>query len=346
MVTFANSKLEIITQYSKILVTGGTGFLGSYIIKQLLNDGFEVRAIKRASAAWPFYQEAATAAKVEWVEGDILDILSLTDAMQGVDAVIHAAALVSMSNKDRSKMYKVNVEGTANIVNVALEEKVQRLIYVSSVAALGRKNEGNIVTETAKWEDSKTNTQYAISKYKAEIEVWRSFEEGLQGVIVNPSTIFGYGNWHQGSNAIFKNVYDEYGWYTNGANGFVDVVDVAKAVVALLKSNITEQRFIVNAETWSFKKLFDVMADAFGKKRPSKKVTPFIAEVAWRLEKLKSFFTGKTPLITKESAKVAQSNTHFENGKLLKALPDFKFKPLEQTIKEAAEKYSNSLNGS
>ncbi|MEQ1677013.1 MAG: SDR family NAD(P)-dependent oxidoreductase [Chitinophagaceae bacterium] len=327
----------------KILVTGGTGFLGSYIIKLLVEKGYSVRAIRRSDKL-PSWIPAAIFNTVEWVEGDVLDVVALQDAMEGVDTVIHSAAAVSFLKKDRSRMYQVNVEGTANVVNMALEKKVPRLVHISSVAALGRSGNGGHVTEERKWEESKVNTHYAISKFKAELQVWRGMAEGLQGVILNPSTILGYGDWHSSSCAIFKKVHDEFKWYTPGINGFVDVEDVAKVAIVLMETNITEQRFIVSGATWPFKKLQDTIADSFGKKRPSKKTTPFILGLAWRMERLKSIFTGKKPILTKESAKVAQSQTWFENDKLLKTLPEFSFTPLEETIRKACEKYTGTIN--
>ncbi|MDZ4793883.1 MAG: SDR family NAD(P)-dependent oxidoreductase [Bacteroidota bacterium] len=328
-----------------VLVTGGTGFLGSYIIQLLVEKGYTVRAIRRSSKL-PFWiaKEVFThssAGSVEWVDGDVLDVVALEEAMEGVDTVIHSAAIVSFVKKDRKEMYQVNVEGTANVVNMALEKKVRRFIYISSVAALGRTANGGQVNEEKKWEESKVNTHYAKSKFKAELQVWRGISEGLEAVILNPSTILGYGDWHSSSCAIFKNVYEEFKWFSPGINGFVDVEDVAKAVVMMMESNISEERFIVNGDTWPFKKLQDTIADGFGKKRPHKATTPFLMALAWRIEKLKSLFTGKRPLLTKESAKVAQSQTWFENEKIRTALPGFSFTPLEEVIKKACEKYKS-----
>jgi dihydroflavonol-4-reductase len=326
-----------------ILVTGGTGFLGSYIIKQLVEKGYVVRAIRRSNI-FPSWIPKEVFDKVEWVEGDVLDVVALEEAMDGIDAVIHVAAVVSFVKKEQSKMYQVNVEGTTNVVNVMLEKNVRRLVYISSVAALGRTADGGHVNEEKKWEESKVNTHYGRSKYKAELQVWRGIGEGLEAVILNPSTILGYGDWNNGSCAIFKNVFEEFKWYVPGINGFVDVEDVAKATELMLESTINEQRFIVNGDTWPFKKLQDTIADGFGKKRPTRQTTPFLLSMAWRLEKIKSILTGKKPLITKESARVAQSQTWFENDKLLKALPGFSFTPLEETIKKACEKYTGIIN--
>ncbi|HPG09920.1 MAG TPA: SDR family NAD(P)-dependent oxidoreductase [Chitinophagaceae bacterium] len=322
-----------------ILITGGTGFLGSYIIKQLVEKGYNVRAMRR-STKLPFWIPQAIFKKVEWVDGDVLDVVSLEDAMEGVDTVIHSAAVVSFNKSDRSAMYRVNVEGTANVVNIALEKKVKKLVHVSSVAAIGRNASGGSVNEEKKWEDSKINTHYARSKFKAELHVWRGMSEGLDAIIANPSTILGYGDWHSSSCAIFKQVYEGFKWYTTGTNGFVDVEDTAKAVVMLMESNINSQRFIINAETWPFRQLQNTIAVAFGKKMPARKATPFLLSIAWKLEKIKSLFTGKKPLLTRESARIAKSSTRFENDKILKVLPEFSFTPLAETIQKACEKYA------
>ncbi len=326
-----------------ILVTGGTGFLGAYIIKELIEKGHAVRAIRRTNKL-PFFISSALFDKVEWVDGDILDINSLEVALEGIDTVIHSAAVVSFIKKERRDMYHVNVDGTANVVNIALEKNVRRIIYISSVAALGRTAGGGHVDEEKKWEESKVNTHYAKSKYKGEIEVWRGFSEGLNGVILNPSTILGYGDWNNSSCAIFKKVYEEFQFYTGGINGFVGVEDAARAIVLFAENNITEQRYIVNAENWEFQHLQNSIADGFSKKRPTKTATPFLMSLAWRLEKIKSLFSGNKPLITRESAKVAQSKTYFENAKLLKELKGFSFTPLEETIKKACNLYLGTIN--
>ena len=328
---------------TKILVTGGTGFLGSYIIKELVEKNFRVRAIRRSNKL-PAYIPKEIFDKVDWVDGDILDVISLEEALEGIDTVIHAAAIVSFAKKDRDQMYRVNVEGTANVVNMALEKNVRRLIHISSVAALGRTTTGGSVNEEKKWEESKVNTHYAKSKYKGELEVWRGVSEGLNGIILNPSTILGYGDWNSSSCAIFKTIYEEFKWYTPGINGFVDVEDVARVAVSMLDSDINEQRFVVNGENWAFKKLMDTIAESLGKKKPSRQTTPLLLNIAWRTEKLKSFFTGKKPLLTRESARVAISKTLFENDKVLKALPGFSFTPLQQTIRQASKKYLDGVS--
>lgn len=327
---------------SIILVTGGTGFLGAYIIKNLVEKGHRVRALRRSSAL-PFFISEAVWQQVEWVEGDILDVVSLDEAMEGVTGVIHSAALVSFSRSDRERMTQVNLEGTANVVNAAVEHGVQRFIHISSVAALGRTPKSEHVTEERKWEENSSNTHYAVTKHRAELEVWRGFAEDLPGVILNPSTILGFGNWHHSSCAIFKNVYKEFPWYTEGINGFVGVEDVAEAAVRLLNSSLTEKRFIINGDNWSFQQLFNTIADGFGKRKPYRKATPLLGEIAWRLERAKHLFTDGKPLLTRESARVAHSRTQFNNAALLKALPGFSFTPLEAVIRDACTKYKAAL---
>jgi nucleoside-diphosphate-sugar epimerase len=334
-----------------VLVTGGTGFLGSYIIKQLVEKGYAVRAIRRSDKTLSWIPKEIFDS-VDWVEGDVLDVVALEDAMEGVDAIIHSAAIVSFVKKGRKAMYQTNVDGTANVVNIALEKNIKRFVHISSVAALGRTAAGSHINEEKKWEESKVNTHYAKSKYKAEVEVWRGISEahpddpfgrGLNAVILNPATILGYGDWNNSSCAIFKQMYDGFKWYTPGINGFVNVEDVARAAILLMESSISEERFIINGDNWSFKKLQDTIADGFGKKRPSKPASPFLLNIAWRMERIKSLFTGKKPLLTKESARVAISQTYFENSKILKALPGFSFTPLEETIKKACEKYLGTI---
>jgi nucleoside-diphosphate-sugar epimerase len=229
------------------------------------------------------------------------------------------------------------------VVNIALQSNIQRLIHISSVAALGRTASGGSVTEEKKWEESKVNTHYAKSKHKAELEVWRAIGEGLEAVILNPSTILGYGDWDSSSSAIFKKTYEEFKWYTTGLNSFVDVRDVAKATVLLMETNLNEQRYIVSGDSWHFKKLQDTIAHCFGKKGPIKQATPFLMGIAWRMEKLRSLLTGRKPGITKETVRWAFSKTRFENDKILKALPGFSFTPLEQTIQRACKDYMTSM---
>jgi nucleoside-diphosphate-sugar epimerase len=326
-----------------VLVTGGTGFLGSYIIQELVERNYPVRAIRRSTSKLPFYIPARIFEKVEWVEGDILDPVSLEEAMEDAEAVIHSAAIVSFHKADKKIMHQVNVQGTANVVNAAIEKNISRLVHISSVAAVGRSETGGHVNEERKWQENNVITHYATSKYKAEMEVWRGIGEGLNAVIINPSTVLGYGDWNSSSCRIFKTIYNEFPWYSTGINGFVDIQDVAKTTVLLMESNIKEQRFIANGDNWSFQQLFNTIADGFGKKHPHRRATPFLGSLAWRIEKFKTLFSGEKPLLTRESAKVAHSHTFFENDKLLKALPQFSFTPLQESIQKTCKKYLHAI---
>ncbi len=318
-----------------VFVTGGTGLLGSYLLRELSAYNKKVVALYRSQIP-----ENLLSDHIEWVQGDIHDVVLLEDLMQNCDEVYHCAAKVSFNPKNKSKLLKVNVEGTANIVNVALRTGIRKLVYVSSVSALGRKRDGMQVTEESRWEEDRNNSNYGRSKYLAEIEVWRGICEGLKAVIVNPTFILGVGRWEEeGSAAIFKKAWDAFPWYTDGVSGFVDAQDVAKAMIMLMQSDISNERFIISAGNWSFKKLFTAMATAFAKRAPYKRASPMMTELLWRMEKLRSFFSGTEPLLSKEAADTARIKVFFDNTKLLQMLPDFSFKPLQQTIEEYCEEY-------
>ncbi|MDP4130130.1 MAG: NAD-dependent epimerase/dehydratase family protein [Bacteroidota bacterium] len=326
-----------------IFLTGGTGFLGSYVLTELVQQGYAVRALRRENHPVPFYLSPELSEKVEWVSGDILDVVCLDEYMKGCHCIIHAAALVSFYPGDREKLWKVNIEGTANVVNAALENNIPDFIHISSVGALGRTNNAEMLNEEKKWESNSRQSQYAISKYYGEMEVWRGMGEGLTPVIVNPSTILGYGDWNQGSCAIFKTAYQEFPWYVNGSNGFVDVEDLARVIALLMKSPVRNDRFIVSGENWDYRHLFNCIADGFHKNHPSKEATPFLAGLAWRAEKFKSLFNGKKPMLTRETAAIARRKSVYDNSKLLKALTGFQFTPIEDSIRNACSRYLKNI---
>jgi dihydroflavonol-4-reductase len=315
-----------------ILVTGGTGLLGSYLLRELAAQGKKVRAIYRSAPS--SLLSATENAAVEWVQGDILDVVALQEAMEGVKQVYHCAAIVSFNPKKRKQLLQQNVDGTANVVNAALEAGVQKMVHVSSVAALGRIREGQTVNETMNWTKETSNSVYGESKFKGEMEVWRGIGEGLNAAIVNPSIILGAGDWTKGSSELFKSAYDEFPWYSEGVTGFVDVRDVVRAMQQLMESDVQSERLIVSGENRTYKDVLTMMAESFGKKPPRKKITPFLASLVWRLEALKSRFTGKDPLVTKETAQTALTKVFFDNSKIKKLLPDFAFTPLDVTIQE------------
>ena len=322
-----------------ILVTGGAGLLGAELITQLLSLGKKVRAIYHTTPLHQFNDQ-----QIEKFECDILDVIGLEEAMAGIEQVYHCAAVISFNASKRNKMFKINIEGTANVVNAALEAGIKKMVHVSSVAALGRIRENEPVNENMNWTEETSNSKYGQSKYLGELEVWRGIGEGLDAVIVNPVVILGNGNWNEGSLKMFRSVYNEFPWYTDGVTGFVDVRDLAGAMILLMESNYSAQRFIISAENWSFGDVFTLIAKAFNKKPPHKKVTPFIAKTVWRIEALKKLFTGREPLVTKETAGTAMAKVYFNNSKLKTSLPGFAYRPLEETITDTCRALQQKLN--
>lgn len=322
-----------------ILVTGGAGLLGSELISQLLAQGKRVRAIYNKTALTVF-----KSGNLEQLQCNILDVVGLEEVMKGVEEVYHCAAVVTFNPKRREEMFKVNIEGTANVVNASLDAGVRKMVYVSSIAALGRIRENEPINETMNWSEESSNSRYGQSKYLAEMQVWRGIGEGLDAVIVNPVLIMGPGDWNMSSSMIFKNVYNELPWYTDGTTGFVDVRDVAKAMILLMESNISAERFIISAENRSYREVFNMIAKAFGKRAPHRKVTPALTRIVWRLEAIRNFFTGKEPLITKETTATAMTKSNMDNSKLKKYLPGFSYRRIEDSIIDTCAVFQQKIN--
>jgi dihydroflavonol-4-reductase len=329
---------SIPTGKGTVLVTGGTGLLGAYVLRELLKHGQPVKALYRE--AFPLLLTKEENDRIDWVKGDILDTTLLAEQMTGVGEVYHCAGMVSFNPAHRDRMMKINVEGTANVVNAAIEAGVRKLCHVSSVSALGRKRDDETLTEAAKWSAESNLSNYGESKYYSEMEVWRGISEGLEAVIVNPVIILGYGDWRKGSSATFRNAHEEFPWYTDGISGFVDAADVAEAMWLLMKSDISAERFILSAENLPYREVFTRMALAFGKKPPHRSVNPVLAGLVWRWEKLKSLLSGQDPLLTKETAETARRKVYFANSKVLNALPGFRFRSIAESIAEHCREYS------
>lgn len=323
-----------------ILVTGGTGFLGSTLIKLLIEQGLAVVATKRASSAIPDMLKSSSL--IEWVDADVTDYFALADIFTNVSQVYHCAAKVSYQKEDAQELFLVNVEGTAHIVNLCLEHNV-RLVHVSSIAALGSSKNNKPVNELDKWEYNPKMSNYALSKYKSELEVWRGINEGLDAVIVNPSVIMGLGSYKKGSGAIFELVNNGIKIFTGGSVGIVDVEDVAKIMIQLMNSNIARERFILNAENISNKELLYRIAQLIDKKPPTIKANNLMLSAAWRLSKILSLVTGKKPVITEESVQAASSILAYSNEKITNAI-NYSFKPLNRTLQEIAQTYYNNDN--
>jgi len=335
-----------------VLVTGATGFTGSWLVCHLIDSGVKVRALKRKSSSTGMFDQIFKAYfsdkktpntdLLEWLEGDITDIFSLEDAMENCDKVYHTAALVSFHKKDRQLLYDTNVIGTTNVVNTMLYKQIKTLIYVSSTAALGRSEHGEWITELTPWKENPLNSEYAKSKHKAELEVWRGIEEGLQAIIVNPGVISGFGDWNKGSCATYKKIYNGLNLYSQGINGVVDVQDVCKALLTLESKQLFNERFVLVSENITYQNYFNFIAKGF--KKPDLKfvVNPwlgkFISRMAGILESigLSNFF------ITKEIALSAVSINQFDSSKIIKTI-DFKFKSISQSASESTDFYLRFL---
>ncbi|MBC7383945.1 MAG: NAD-dependent epimerase/dehydratase family protein [Bacteroidia bacterium] len=332
------------------IVSGATGFLGAHVVCQLLQVGKTVSAFKRHTSDLKEFQtifdwyiskglvDPKAVKNLHWVLVDVLDVDTLNDTLKGGVVVYHCAAMVSFDPDDREMMMNINVEGTANMVNLSLLNGIKQFCHVSSIASLGRKKSREQITESNHWEDSKLNSNYAISKYKAELEVWRAAEEGLNVVIVNPGVIIGVGDYTKGSNHLVQSVFKGMPFYSSGVNGYVDATDVARAMLLLVERNITHKRFVLVGANLSIREVFFSLADGFNKKRPSIQVKPWMAAIAWRINWVIRLFTKKGIAITEETARAATNESYYSSKKITSEI-NFTFTPIAQTIKECCASY-------
>lgn len=324
----------------KVLLTGANGLLGSYILRWLLNKGFEVRATYRGGSDMSLVDDIHD--KVEWFKGDMTDYAKMEMAMQGCNRVIHSAAVVSYDPGDKGKMIDINVGGTKNLVDIALEQGIDQFIHVSSVAAIGRPRLSTVLDENTPWEDSRYNSVYAESKFQSELETWRGIAEGLDAVILNPSFILGPGDWSRSSTQVFKYVWDEKKFFTEGKLNFVDVRDVVNAVEKAWSGEANGERYIICGGSIRFEELFQKMAKFWGKKAPTVRISKTMAEIAWRFESVRSFITGSKPFITKDSANSATRQYTYDTTKSQSKLGMNYFSiddTLKWTCQELAKKY-------
>lgn len=320
-----------------VFVTGANGMLGSQLVKYLIQQGEKVRALKRATSDLSLLKGYEN--QIEWIEGDVLDIASIEAGLQGVSKVYHVAAIISFVPSEKHKMFKTNIEGTANVVNCCLDAGIEKLLHVSSVAAFGTAKENVLLNEEAQWQEDEIRSGYAECKFLGEMEVWRGIAEGLKAVIVNPSLIVGPGWWNgTGPSAIFTKIDQGLPTYTSGTNGYVDVRDVANVMIQLMNSDITNQRFIVSGENLTYKEYFSMISVALGKAKPfiniSNKAGFFIS---W-FDSVRTAITGGQRLITTEMVKVANKKMLFDNSKVCHAL-NYKFIPIAQTIEDTVAVY-------
>lgn len=330
-----------------IFITGGTGLLGSHLLYRLAGEGDRIRAIyrdrskiERVEHLFRYYDPTNAdelLSRIEWIACDVLDVVTLEEVMTGCEKVYHCAAMVSFNRRDFFRMMKVNRQGTANIVNMALELKYKKLCFVSSTAAVAVNEEDPDapLVETNKWTQSPGTSGYAISKYSSEKEVWRGVEEGLDAVIINPSMIIGPGNWDESSLTIFRTVASGFRFYTRGANAFVDARDVAEAMFALMESEIVNKRFLCTGTNISFREVFTLIAKALNVNPPSVYAGLFVSNIARRMSWLKGIFTGKRTL-TRETVRSAHSVTLYDSSRLQEAI-GIRFRPIEETIANAVK---------
>ncbi|ASV30524.1 NAD-dependent epimerase/dehydratase family protein [Maribacter cobaltidurans] len=329
-----------------VLVTGGTGLVGSHLILRLVLSKIKVRAIYRSQEklqqvkkVFSYYQDDVQSIfdQIDWIQGDILDLPSLEYAFLDVKQVYHAAALISFDPKDFKKLRKVNVEGTANIVNLCIHHNIEKLCYVSTIGTIGRSLRGKEATEENDWNELYTNV-YALTKKSAEMEVWRGTQENLDAVIVNPGVIIGPGFWANGSGKLFTTVNRGYSFYPPGGTGFVSVNDVVQIMMKLMESSIKNERFILVAENLSFKEAISLTAKHIEKKIPSKRLKKWQLKIGRYFDFFKTLITGKPRTITKNSVYSLLHPETYSSTKIRTAL-GFEFESVEHSIAFSAKKY-------
>ncbi|WP_142784203.1 NAD-dependent epimerase/dehydratase family protein [Changchengzhania lutea] len=334
-----------------ILVTGGTGLVGAHLLYKLIGNGENVRAIFRndkklinVKTVFNTYtqDEDTFFNSIEWFKADLLDIPSLTEAFKGITHVYHCAAFVSFEPDKYHILRKTNIEGTANIVNLCLAFNVEKLCHVSSIATLGTPAKNETITETTHWNPELENSIYAITKYGAEMEIWRGTQEGLDAVIVNPGVIIGAGIWRYGTGALFKRAHHGLSYYTSGTVGLVAVEDVTAIMIQLLKSDIKNERFVLVAKNWTYKTFLQTLATSVGSSPPQKLASPFLLNIAWKLDWLTYKLTGKRRQLTRHLVKSLQSETTYSSNKIETAL-NYKFKPIHETIMFTGAQFQKSV---
>lgn len=313
-----------------VLVTGGTGLVGSHLLYSLIKKEDSIRAIyrdkhtlKAVKHVFSYYTNDIDShfSKIEWIKADITDVPSLVSAFKNITKVYHCAALISFDLKDYSDLKSINIEGTANIVNLCISNSIEKLCYVSTIAAIGKSNiESSFITEDTHWNPEEDHSVYAITKYGAEMEVWRGSQEGLDVVVVNPGIVLGSGFWRSGSGNLFKRIYKGVNYYTKGVTGYVDVSDVVKSMILLMESAIKNERYILVSENVSFNEFFSKTAETLNTKPPQKEVSRLLLNFAWRIDWLRSVFKSKRRRITKQLAESLLSTSYYDNSKIKDAI--------------------------
>lgn len=325
----------------KVFVTGATGMIGSEIVKQLLLNGYDVVAIRRASSSLALLSDVSS--KIEWHSADLFDTEDLHDIIEGVDYVIHSAGIISESDIDQ--MYKVNVDGTANIVNACIASNVKKLIHISSIAALGKSTKGTLISESTKWKDGTQNSKYGESKMLGEREVWRGIAEGLSSVILNPSVVLGVGDGQSGSSVILPHLAKGNKRYLEGGTGFVDVIDAAAIAIKAMESDISGERYVVSGHNKSFKALMTDFARDLGVSPPSKPLSKSMLNILSKLDGVASFIMRRERKLTKTMVMQATRTLSYDNTKSISDF-GFSYTPWEETVKRLCDTYNASKSES
>jgi nucleoside-diphosphate-sugar epimerase len=331
-----------------ILVTGGTGLVGAHLLYHLLKKDEKIRAIYRSKEkikavekVFSYYTEdTSLIEKIEWFKADITDIPAMIPAFLGVEKVYHCAAFISFNPKDYKEMRKVNIHGTAIIVNLSIDAKIKKLCFVGSIASVGDSLNGGLITEENEWNKELDNSGYSITKFGAEMEVWRASQEDVEVVIVNPGVILGSGFWTSGSGKLFRQVKNGFKYYTEGITGFVGVKDVVKTMVLLMNSDVKNERFILVSENKTYKEVFFLIADAFGVKRPSKKIKAWQINMFWRISSVLAVLTKKPPLLSKYSAKSAHEISKYSSEKIKEKI-NFQFEEIQTVVKDVCSNFKS-----
>ena len=333
-----------------IVVTGGTGLVGSHLLFQLVQKNEYVRAIKRPSSnihnvrkIFGYYSDSSDElfSRIHWVDADLTDTNSLHEALKNSRFVYHCAGLVSFDRRLKKELFEINTEGTGNVVNASLECGVNKICYVSSIASLGEAEEGDLITEKAKWKPEKRGSVYSLSKFKAENEIWRGVAEGLQAVIVNPAVVIGPGFWKNGVGVAISMIKSGMNYYTDGVTGYIDVRDVASIMVQLMEMNISNEKYILSTENLSFKDMQESLSYFLKCSGPAKYLSKRLINIAWRYDWLKSVLFGRSPVLTRDSVRISHKKSYYSNAKIIEKL-GYQFVPIKESLQFIVEKYLES----
>ena len=321
-----------------ILVTGGTGLVGAHLLFELCKNQESVKATYRnpekiasVKKIFSYYTDRSEELfeKITWIQANVLDIPSLEHAFHTIKKVYHAAALVSFDPKDDKKLLTTNIEGTANIVNLCIKHSVEKLCFVSSIAALGPSVNGAPITEENEWANG--STAYAISKHYAEMEVWRASQEGISVVVVNPGIIVAPGFWKSSSGSFFHQATKGHKYHLPSGTGFVGVNDVTSAMIQLMEGTVTNQRYILVNQNWTYKTFARLLAKGLKKPIPEKEIKPWVLSLFWRWDWLRSNLLGKRRKLSKAVAQLFKTQDIYDSSKLISDL-DFSYENLENSI--------------